>query len=464
MTARARINVSSEMAKVFAEYADDEPAGDSPPPPNSPNEYGYNGGANGHAFGPERGDSTGSAFAIEATPYQLRDPVTIPRREYLFGRHYVRRAVSATVGGGGRGKTTLIMTEIIGMACGRDLMSGENLPGGPIRAWYLNAEEDQDELDRRVASICQCYGLTQRDFGDRLFVQSVRDAPLRIAEMNKNGRPFVRTDVRDALATQITMHAIDALAVDPLVSFHSVPENDNGAMDLVCKDGFGSIAGQCGIAVDLAHHPGKAKPGQAETVVEDARGASAVVWAVRNARTVNFMTLDEAAKLGIGEDDRRRHVRIANGKANMGPLGKAEWMRIEVENLANGDEVAVATPWKPPNPFDGVSVHDLEVVQKVVQGGAFRVSSQSKDWLGWWMAENLPDLNIKSRCTDRPRNKAEVARLNAILKTWCRNNVLDTEEREDKSRQARRYFVTGSGKGSPSPSTDYDSDDDQIRL
>jgi hypothetical protein len=52
---------------------------------------------------------------------------------------------------------------------------------------------------------------------------------------------------------------------------------------------------------------------------------------VRSARVFNFMTPDEAAKLGITEDDRRRHVRIANGKANMGPLGKAEWIKIEVK-------------------------------------------------------------------------------------------------------------------------------------
>lgn len=79
------------------------------------------------------------------------------------------------------------------------------------------------------------------------------------------------------------------------------------------------------------------------------RPDSALLWAVRSARVFNFMTPDEAAKLGITEDDRRRHVRIANGKANMGPLGKAEWIKIEVENLPNGDEVACSSRWIAPN-------------------------------------------------------------------------------------------------------------------
>src|SRR5262245_51355614 len=63
----------------------------------------------------------------------------------------------------------------------------------------------------------------------------------------------------------------------------------------------------------------RAMPGyfQAETTVEDARGASVIVWAVRAARMFNLMTPEEPEKLGIAEDERPLHVRVANGKANM---------------------------------------------------------------------------------------------------------------------------------------------------
>jgi hypothetical protein len=104
---------------------------------------------------------------------------------------------------------------------------------------------------------------------------------------------------------------------------------------------------------------------------------------------------------------------------------------------------------KPPNPFDGVSIHDLQVVQKVVQGGAFRTDSQSPQWLGWWMAENLPSLNIKTRHTDKPRNKAEVARLNSIIKTWLKNNALEIEARPDDKRNLRPFFVVGKPVDAP---------------
>ena len=58
----------------------------------------------------------------------------------------------------------------------------------------------------------------------------------------------------------IKENAIDVFMVDPLISFHSVGENDNSHMDLVVKQGFGAIAAQTNTAGELFHHPGKPKP------------------------------------------------------------------------------------------------------------------------------------------------------------------------------------------------------------
>ena len=116
------------------------------------------------------------------------------------------------------------------------------------------------------------------------------------------------------------MNRIDVFTIDPFISFHAVNENSNTDMDLVIKEGLGAVAGATNSAGEIFHHPGKPKPGQ-ETTVDDGRGASAIIWAVRSARVLNFMTPEEARKIGIAEDVRRRYVRIANGKANMGPAG-----------------------------------------------------------------------------------------------------------------------------------------------
>ena len=218
--------------------------------------------------------------------------------------------------------------------------------------------------------MCQRYRVTQTDLGDRLFVQSVRDSPMRIATLGKSNVPAIDDAVIGHMIQFTERNGIDVFMVDPLVSFHAVAENDNSHMDLVIKQGFGAVAGKTNAAGEIFHHPGKPKPGHAETVVEDGRGASAILWAVRSARVLNFMTPEEAARLGMSDDERKLYIRITNGKANMGPLGKAKWMKIEVENLTNGDQVACASPWTPPNPFDNVTVAHIELARQLAQTGA----------------------------------------------------------------------------------------------
>ena len=71
-----------------------------------------------------------------------RDPAAIPPRQFLHERHYIRRAIGATIAAGGRGKTTLSVFDAVTMASGRDLVTGKPLPGSPLRVWLLNGEED----------------------------------------------------------------------------------------------------------------------------------------------------------------------------------------------------------------------------------------------------------------------------------------------------------------------------------
>jgi hypothetical protein len=54
---------------------------------------------------------------LECTPW-WRDPATIPRREFLYGRHLIRGAISATIGAGARAKTTHCLFEALEMVTG----------------------------------------------------------------------------------------------------------------------------------------------------------------------------------------------------------------------------------------------------------------------------------------------------------------------------------------------------------
>ena len=398
----------------------------------------------------------GDDYEIEAEPW-WRDPVTIPRREFLYGRHLIRKDVSATIGAGGRAKTTYCLFEAIEMVTARNLTTGKALPHEPLHVVYFNAEEDQDELDRRVAAICKRYSVTEADLGGRLVVKSVRDRPLRLAIL-KRGTPMLNQPALNALTTVIKRNKADVFILDPWVSFHAVNESNNMDMDLIVKQGLGAIASETNSAGEILHHPGKPKPGQAETTVEDARGASAIIWAVRSARVFNFMTPDEASKLGITEGDRRRHIRITNGKANMGPLGKAEWIRIEVENLPNGDEIAVSSRWSPPNPFDGVSTTDMTTGLRLAATGEFRADSRSPNWFGYALADQL-HIRVAYGADNDPK---DLARLNAIIKTWIKNKVLKIEVRMDAKSKERKFIVPGAAapQAKPTPDDPFFNDDE----
>jgi hypothetical protein len=388
---------------------------------------------------------------LTARPYQWPDSATIPPREFLFGRHYARKNIGATVGAPGRAKTTLGLTDAISMTCGRNLLTGEDIV--QRRVWHLNGEEDQDDLDRRVAAICQHYKVTAASCGGRLFVQSVRDKPIRFATLARNNTPILNQAALDQLEAEITTKRIDVFMLDPLISFHSVSENANEHMDLLLKEGLGGVASRTNSAGEIFHHPGKPKPGQADTTVEDARGASAIIAAVRSARVLNFMSPEEAKKLGIAGDDRRRHVRVSNGKANMGPLGRAIWFKLAVENLPNGDEVACASPWKPPDPFQDVSAANMHKCRTLVQTGAYREDSRSSDWVGYMVADVLK-INVVRGADNDPK---DLARLKQILATWFKNKVLATVEREDTKRRKRMFVVPGSWtdiEANPDPDPD----------
>jgi hypothetical protein len=55
-------------------------------------------------------------FVFNPPSYSLRDEATIPKREWLYQRQYLRGVVGGTLGAPGRLKSTTSLTEAIGLA------------------------------------------------------------------------------------------------------------------------------------------------------------------------------------------------------------------------------------------------------------------------------------------------------------------------------------------------------------
>jgi len=372
-----------------------------------------------------------NAPAPWARRFQWVEPSELPPRQWLYGGHLIRKFASATFSPGGVGKSSLTLVEALAMASGRPLLGHK--PAGRLRVAVWNGEDPLEETQRRVMAAALHYGLTRDDLEGWLFIGSGREAEIIIAEQTAGGATVMAPNV-ERVTADIRSQQLDVVIVDPFVSTHRVTENDNGAVDLVAKT-WARIADQTNTAVELVHHTRKTNG--AETTVEDGRGASSLLYAVRSARVLNVMSQDEADKLGL--DQRRSYFRADNGKANLAPPPEgASWFRMASVKLGNGrngsegDWVGVVTPWSPPDPFEGVSGDHLLAVQKLIAGGSWRENHQANDWAGRAVAEAL-SLDADDR-RDRQRIKG-------LLATWIKTGALVRVLGRDATTRKERPMI-----------------------
>jgi AAA domain len=395
---------------------------DEPPPVDGPEAYGLD---------DENSSDVHEPPLIEAKPYEWRAPEQITCRAWLYGRHYIRRFVSTTIGRPGLGKTALAFAETLDMVSSRRIL--DPFDRKPLRVWYIG-EDPADEIDRRIAAACAHHRIGPDDIAGRLFVASTLDLPpLRIAQQGSHG-PVVNDATVDALAAQIKAKQIDVLIIDPLIKFHAVAEADPSAMEAVMR-ALSNLANRTAAAVEVLHHTRKQALGTAgPATVDDGRGASSIIGAVRSARVLNAMTQAEAERAGIAEGDRWRYARVDPGKSNMAPPEAARWLQHASEILPCGESIGVVAPWQFPDAFASFSANDLPRVRELARTGAYRDDPRSQDWFGKALADMIgADID----------DKHDRARVSTMIKTWKKTKVLDVEMRLDAQRKDRAFIVPG---------------------
>ncbi|MGH6864622.1 MAG: AAA family ATPase [Methyloceanibacter sp.] len=302
---------------------------------------------------------------ISATPYEWKDPTTLPRREWLHGRSLIRKFASGIIASGGVGKSSLVIGESLELVTGVALLTKHK--AAPLRVWYWNGEDPYEEIMRRVQAACLHYNLSAEDIGDRLFVDSGRKMPIVIAT-EERGTLKVAVPVVEAVKRTIEENRIDVVRIDPFVRCHRVSENNNGMINAVTES-WAAIADATGCAVELTHHIRKS--GSGDTTVEDARVAGAFSDALRAVRMLNRMTQTEAESAQV--TDRRLYFRLDDGKANLAPPAEAStWFHLQSVSLGNdmggpADHVGVAVPWTFPSALEGVTVEDLRALWEMLR-------------------------------------------------------------------------------------------------
>lgn len=377
--------------------------------------------------------------AILATAFKWTDPRKLPRREFAFGTHYIRKYVSVTVAPGGLGKTANSIVEALAMVSGKPLAGTK--PAERLNCWLFNSEDPRDELQRRIMAACIRYKLTPQDLDGHLFLDTGREQELVIAVEDKRSGVRIVQPVVEAVVEQIQQHKIDVMIVDPFVSTHAVNENDNGAIDKVAKL-WAQIADKTNCAIDIVHH--LRKLADREATVEDARGAVALIGAARSVRILNRMSASQAKDANLTEADRFGYFSINHGKSNLTPLSsRMDWRYLEGVPLGNGrgltkpqDFAPVVTEWTWPSleeQMQEILPEALVAIKKRIGGGDYWVSEQSKDnWAGIIVADILK-VNLD--------DKTEKSRIVRLLKYWEKNGHFTTELRPDERRKQRSAYA-----------------------
>jgi hypothetical protein len=377
------------------------------------------------------GEST-APKPITTLPYNLPDPANIPPREWLYGWHYMRTIVTATVAPGGFGKTTLSLHEVLNMVT----------QPSQLRVWYVSGEDDTVEIDRRIAAHCKerldAQGrvtrkeITAADIGDRLFVDDKMTFPLKIAKSGKTGIEF-DTVALDLFERVIVSFAIDVVILDPFISFHLLSENDTAAMDALVKR-LGEIALRTRSCIELSHHVRKPGLLQSEITVYDARGAAAIVNAVRSCRVLNQMSVEEAKQAKIPPAQRGTYIRVDSGKRNMAPPEKAHWLHLISVEIANGDRVQAIEPYK----FSpqSATMADDDWCRLVASQKSYRADSRSDEWFGHEVAKHFNRDSAE---------KGDLIWIQKQIARWvtgdgARKPVLRKVQRLDEHRKPRIYF------------------------
>ena len=169
-------------------------------------------------------------------------------------------------------------------------------PPEALHVAYWNAEDPDDEIERRIAAACLQHAIDPAELRDRLFLGSRLTGRRRIASVDRNGNVVFDTDMLGEIERLIRELKLGCIILDPMVAFHRIPEGDNTLMEQVIKDGFGDLAARTEVCIELSQHTRKAGNSgrQGDLSADDSRGAGAIVNAARSVRVLNRMTAEEA--------------------------------------------------------------------------------------------------------------------------------------------------------------------------
>ena len=347
--------------------------------------------------------------------WQNVDPLHLPRKDFLYSYHYIRKFASCVIAPPGVGKSALVLLEAICMVTGRPLLDHHTKK---CRVAYFNAEDPIDEIQERVLSILQHYKISQDEIKD-LYIGSGRDTEIILMANDSGG---LNDNAIESLEQIITEKKIDVLILDPFQNLHSASES-NENFRTMCR-ALSMLADRCNISVMFVHHTRKTAPGQEKIDAEDARGGGALIGVVRSLRVINRMSQQFAEKYNL--DNPNDYFNVEAGKSNLHRIeDESEWYMKKSQELPNKDNVVVVEKFTLPSAFDGISMQQLKntinAIGKsdiVLMSNINAAKSHVKMPVQEFIADQL-ELDYELPHTKR--------RVKIMLREWLENDILREE-------------------------------------
>lgn len=358
------------------------------------------------------------------TPWRPRALDEIPAREWVYGRHLLRGALTVTAAPGGTGKSSLAVLDALSMATGRDL-AGHGV-GTPRRVWYLSLEDSRDEIDRRIAASMAYHGIAAAEVSDRLMVDCAADHGALILAREIGGGGEIDEAAMVELRERIAGAEVDAVMLDPLAAANRAGET-NEVFSALAR-ALAQVAAESRAAIEIFHHTRKPGLVARGATVHDIRGGGALIDAARCARMLHRPTDDPT--------DGEQIFRVAVEKSNMAATGGDMWYRLHLAADGHGDRVGVATLGRRPSALDGITAHDLDRVLARLRGEQWMARPQSPGWVGHLVAE------VCGIDADDPAGRS---RLRRILGAWVSAGAL-VEVEEPGPHRHRVVVVRGAGE------------------
>jgi hypothetical protein len=266
-----------------------------------------------------------------------------PQRQWIIGDLAATDTIAGLAAPGGTGKSLFLLLIAVAVAVGKPLL-GSHFPVTERRKVLLLNNEDPDGVThQRLGAIYARYGLTKEDTKDWLFIRGGYGSPLRIAETLDRESKVASTNQATDLIHFCIEKKIGFIAMDPFVSLHDAPENNNTLQNEVINI-LKHINAATNAGILIATHVPKTKEDTEAHAgdMDSVRGASAIKDGMRAVHTLAPMAKKTMKDEQIDYKMGSTLVRLDNAKQNYGPKSyKAKWYRLDAVSMPNGETCVV---------------------------------------------------------------------------------------------------------------------------